>query len=144
MEKTMNEDVLKKVSEKLEAEGFPTPPGFKKKLSTEESLLLHVFLDHLYMQVLPNLKQARKELEAFAKEAGEEMSNEAVETYNWLKGCEENLKEGYDIFAKEVEVVPDLATMKVFRTKLEEELQQAAAISLEALGMGENGDNNSN
>lgn len=140
----MNKEVLQKVSEKLEAEGFPVPPGFKKKLNTEESLLLHIFLDHLYMQVLPNLKQARKELEKYAEQAGEEVSNQSAEVFNWMKGLEETLKEGYDIFAKEIEVVPDLATMKEFRKKLEEELTQAASISLEALGMGDNGNNTSN
>ena len=128
-----NQKVLESVAAKLEAEGIPVPMAFKGKLNTEDSLILHVFLDHLYSQVLPNLKQARKELAKYAEEVGKDMSTEAVEVYKWIKSLEETLKEGYDIFAKEVEVVPDLATMKVFRQKLEEELQYAMKLSLESM-----------
>jgi hypothetical protein len=147
MEKIMsepNKTVLQKVSDSLSAKGIPVPPGFKKKLSEEDSLLLHIFLDHLYMQVLPNLKQSRKELEKYGELVGEETSTQITDVYNWMKGLEETLKEGYDIFAGQIDVVPDLAEMKEFKSKLEEELAHAASLSLEALGQNGSGNTDTN
>lgn len=142
-----NKEVLDNVAKKLEAEGFPVPPAFKGKLTTEDSLLLHVFLDHLYMQVLPNLKQARKELEKYCTEIGEGADGKVVEIHKWFKGLEGSLKEGYDIYASEIEVIPDLATMKVFKKKLEEELDYALQLSLDKMagdqGIELNGNGNS-
>jgi hypothetical protein len=132
-----NQTVLQKVADRLSEKGLPVPPAFKKKLSEEESLLLHVFLDHLYMQVLPNLKQARKELEEFGKKNPN--SDQSTRVFEWMVGLEDSLKEGYDIFAGDLDVVPDLAEMKDFKKKLQEELAYAAALSLEALGQAQSG-----
>jgi hypothetical protein len=123
-----NEDVLNSVKAKLEAEGFPVPAAFKGKLSEEDSLILHVFLDHLYSQVLSNLKQACKELEKYREDKD---SDQLAKIHDWVGKLVGSFKEGYDIFANEIEVVPDLATMKSFKKLLEKELQYAMQISLE-------------
>lgn len=135
-----NEQVLKNVADKLEAEGYPVPPAFKGKMTEEESLLLHVFLDHLYVQVMANLKQARKELEIFLKDAKDE--GEAEEVLQWIVSLVDSLAEGYDIFADRIEAIPTLKVMEAFREKLEEELSYAYSISLDQLG--QNGNANSN
>lgn len=140
-------EFMDSVAARLEAEGIPVPAALKGSLSTEESLILHVFLDHLYMQVLPNLKQARKELQKYAEEIGETPSEIVTELASWFKSLEETLKEGYDIYAGQIEVVPDLATMKVFKKKLEEELEYALQLSLDKIAekqelSGNNGNGN--
>ena len=141
-------EILETVAAKLEAEGIPVPSAFKGKLSTEESLILHVFLDHLYMQVLPNLKQARKELESYEKQIGETPTELLNDLADWFRNLESSLKEGYDIYASRIDVVPDLATMKVFKKKLEEELDYALQLSLDKIAekqelSGNNGNGNS-
>lgn len=135
-----NKNILDRVAEQLEAEGLPVPPSFKGKMTEEESLLLHVFLDHLYVQVMANLKQARKELEIFLKDVKDE--GEAEEVLQWIVSLVDSLAEGYDIFADRIEAIPTLKVMEAFREKLEEELSYAYSISLDQLG--QNGNANSN
>lgn len=136
-----NKNILDRVAEQLEAEGLPVPPSFKGKLTTEDSLLLHIFLDHLYIQVLANLKQARKELKVYGEET-KEVSTRMTDVYNWLSALVESLSEGYDIFADQIEAVPTLAVMKVFQEKLEQELSYAVSLSLDQLEKNGNGSTN--
>jgi len=129
-----NQNVLDSIAAKMEAEGLPVPAAFKGKLTEEDTLLLHIFLDHLYMSVLPNLKQARKELEEYGKENPD--SDKAGEVFEWMHALEDSLKEGYDIFANQIEIIPDLKEMKAFKERLEQEVAHAMAISLENLKKG--------
>lgn len=93
-----------------------------KPYNKEDSLLLHIFVDHLYMSVLPNLEQAYNELKEFGQENPDSTSDDIVQTYNWLKGMIETLREGYDVFANTIEIVPNLEAMNAFKDKLEKEL----------------------
>lgn len=123
-----DEATLNKIAEEFKKADLPVPLTVKKT-TKEERLILHVFLDHVYTQVLPHVEHVIQELESFEGVPDEWTGKISHD----IEAVRDSIKKMFNNWASIIESLPDTDELDHLIARLNEEVEKANAISLAAL-----------
>lgn len=117
-----------KVAKDFETADLSVPADFKQpKPSKTDLKLIHVAVDHIFMNVISNLKQSQSELESIVEKKGDERAEMALNYVGSLIKISNKL---IDDLAEQVDALPNVEEIEALLKKLYKEQLLAQALLL--------------